>query len=99
MRAFTPGRFVDRGKIIFQVEERIRLLKWQLFGIPFEIHTDPFFELGRVFADFSDLNGGHWQPVGGLGLRLKVPPNVVARIDLAYGSDGFELYTMLGYPF
>ena len=99
MRAFTPGRFVDQGKIIFQLEERIRILKWKLFDIPFEIYTDPFFELGRVFKEFADLNGENWQTVTGLGLRLKVPPNVVARIDVSYGSDGVELYTQLGYPF
>ncbi|MDO8518806.1 MAG: BamA/TamA family outer membrane protein [Deltaproteobacteria bacterium] len=99
MRAFTPGRFVDRGKLVFQLEERINLLRWKLMGIPFEIHTDPFFELGRVFNKPGEIDSHDWQPVGGLGFRLFVPPNVVGRLDMAVGSEGFELYTQLGYPF
>ena len=99
LRSFTPLRFVDRGMIVFQIEERIRLFKWKLMGIPFEGYTDPFIELGRVFDSANHLGLDHWQPVGGLGLRLFVPPNVVGRIDFAVGSDGFEIYTALGYPF
>lgn len=99
LRAFTPNRFVDKGKVIFQLEERYKLLDWKLLGIPFEIHTDPFIEVGRVFDAFSHLGFNFWQPVGGLGIRLFVPPNVLGRIDLAFGADGFEVYTVLGYPF
>lgn len=98
-RAFTPARFVDQGKIVFQIEERIKVAGWELFGIPFEIHTDPFFELGRVFDAVDNLGFGNWQPVGGLGFRLFVPPNIVGRLDVAVGSDGLEIYTELGYPF
>ena len=99
MRAFTPGRFIDKGKVAFQVEERIKVAAWSLLGIPFEVHIDPFFELGKVFKNPASLGDGPWQPVGGAGFRLFVPPNVVARLDMAYGSDGLEIYTLLGYPF
>ena len=98
-RAFTPGRFVDQGKIVFQIEQRIKVFDWRLFGIPFEIHTDPFFEVGRVFNAVSNLGFNFWQPVGGVGFRLFVPPNIIGRLDVAAGSDGIEIYTELGYPF
>lgn len=98
MRAFVPGRFVDKGKIALQIEERIKVAGWALLGIPFEVHVDPFFEVGQVFQNPSKL-GNHWKPLGGTGVRLFVPPNVVGRIDVAYGSDGLEIYTQLGYPF
>lgn len=99
LRSFVPLRFVDKGKMTFQIEERIQLIKWELFGIPFEIHTDPFFEVGRVFDSVKHLGFKDWQPVGGLGFRLFVPPNVVGRLDMAIGSEGLEIYTELGYPF
>lgn len=98
-RAFVPGRFVDQGKIIFQVEQRVKVLDWRLFGIPFEIHADPFFEVGRVFDAVSHLGFNFWQPVGGVGFRLFVPPNIIGRLDVAAGADGVEIYTELGYPF
>lgn len=99
MRAFTPLRFVDQGKMALQVEERVKILSWKVYGIPFEIHADPFVEVGRVFDAVSHLGFDDWQFVGGLGIRAFVPPNVVGRIDMAFGSDGFEVYTALGYPF
>lgn len=99
MRGFVPGRFVDHGKIALQAEERIKLFHWKLFGKEFDIHADPYFELGRVFSKTNKLDFTDWQPIGGLGFRLFVPPNVVGRVDLSVGSDGFEIYTALGYPF
>lgn len=99
LRAFTPLRFVDQGKILFQMEHRIQVFNWKLFGIPFDMNMDPFFEMGRVFDEISNLGFGHWQPVGGIGFRLFVPPNVVGRVDVAVGRDGMEIYTVLGYPF
>lgn len=98
-RAFTPLRFVDKGKIIFQVEERIRLFDARLFGKSFSVYTDPFIEAGRVFSSFSTLGFKNWQAVGGAGFRLFVPPNIIGRLDIALGADGMEIYTELGYPF
>jgi len=99
LRAFVPMRFVDHGKMIFQLEERAKVLKVKVLGNPIEIYFDPFFEVGRVFNSLSTMGFTQWQAVGGGGLRIFVPPNVIARIDGAYGSDGFEVYTELGYPF
>lgn len=99
LRAFTPNRFVDQGKILFQFENRIRLFTMKVFGITCKAHLDPFIGVGRVFDDVDHLGFARWQPVGGLGLRLFVPPNVLARLDLGVGSDGYEIYTQLGYPF
>lgn len=99
LRAFTPLRFVDQGKVLVQIEQRIKAFSWEIFDIPFDINVDPFFEVGRVFDEFSNLGFNRWQPVGGLGFRLFVPPNVIGRIDIAVGQDGLNIYTVLGYPF
>ena len=98
-RAFIPQRFVDKSKIVFQTEERIKLFKATLFGNSFETYLDPFFELGHVFSSFNSVGFQKWQPTGGLGFRLFVPPNVIGRLDIAVGTDGLEMYTALGYPF
>lgn len=98
-RSFIPQRFVDKGKMIFQVEERVKLFKATIFGNSFEAYVDPFFELGTVYSSLNTFSTKHWQPTGGIGLRMFVPPNVVGRLDIAVGSDGLEMYTALGYPF
>lgn len=99
LRSFIPNRFIDTGKILFSVEQRIRLIRKTVFGIPCELWTDPFLEIGRVFNHINHLGGDDYQTVAGLGLRFIVPPNVAARVDIAIGSDGYNVYTQLGYPF
>ena len=99
LRAYVLGRFVDKGKMLFQLEERFRLASPKLFGKNFDVYTDPFFEVGRVFPSLSKLGANYWKPVGGLGIRAFVPPNVIGRLDIGIGGDGLELYTELGYPF
>lgn len=99
MRAFTPDRFIDKGKMVFQLEERFRLIKSALLGIPFEIYVDPFVEFGSVYNSINTLERKDWQVNGGLGIRAFVPPNVIGRVDMTVGADGFEIYTALGYPF
>jgi outer membrane protein assembly factor BamA len=99
LRAFIPNRFVDNGKLIFTWEQRIKVLKKSIFGIPAELWLDPFLEAGTVFDNFKNLGASKMQTVAGLGIRMIVPPTVVGRIDIACGAEGYSVYTQLGYPF
>lgn len=99
LRSFIPNRFVDTGKVLFSLEQRMRVLQKTVFGITTELWADPFLEIGRVFNHINHLGCDDYQVVGGLGLRFIVPPNVTARVDFAIGSEGYNVYTQLGYPF
>lgn len=99
LRSYIPNRFVDNGKLIFTWEQRISVLKKSIFGISTELWLDPFLEVGTVFDNFKNLGESKMQTVGGLGIRMLVPPTVVGRIDIAYGAEGYSVYTQLGYPF
>lgn len=99
LRSFIRYRFRDTGKIIFTWEQRIAVLNKELFGVPFTISVDPFFEVGRVFNHINNLGFQDIQPVGGIGIRGIVKPNVVARVDVSVGTEGYNIYTMLNYPF
>ena len=35
----------------------------------------------------------------GIGFRLLARPNVAARVDVAYGRDGANVFVGLDYPF
>lgn len=99
LRSYIPDRFVDKGRWILTWEQRVQIFRWQIFGIPVEFWADPFVEVGRVFANLDHFGLDHTQFVGGLGLRAIVPPNVVGRLDFAVGREGYNIYTMLGFPF
>ncbi|MBK7972507.1 MAG: BamA/TamA family outer membrane protein [Deltaproteobacteria bacterium] len=98
LRGFGEDRFADHGKILLQLEERIRFYDLTLFDVFTQLEVAPFLDVGKVF-DTHDPFWAEMRPVGGVGIRLLVPPNVVAAVDIGYGSDGSAIFANLGYPF
>lgn len=99
LRSFIPNRFTDTGKLIFTWEQRIKVIAMNVFDVDVEVYADPYVEVGRVFNHFNNLGFDDFQPVVGLGLRAFVPPNVLARVDMSLGKEGYAIYTVLNYPF
>ena len=62
------------------------------------VFSEVVLDVGKVF-DTHDPFWAEMRPVGGVGIRLLVPPNVVAAVDIGYGSDGSAIFANLGYPF
>lgn len=98
LRGFGEDRFADHGKVLLQIEERIRFYDLTLFDVFTQLEVAPFLDVGKVF-DTHDPFWTEMRPVGGVGIRLLVPPNVVAAVDIGYGSDGSAIFANLGYPF
>jgi hypothetical protein len=97
LRGFTENRFIDRGAWSFDIEERIRLFTTHIFGVTSDWRVDPFITVGQVFDRPEDAFQ-RVQAAGGLGFRSWVHPNVLGRVDLAYGGEGVKVYVVLGYP-
>jgi outer membrane translocation and assembly module TamA len=69
-----------------------------VFDNPLEFELAPFLDVGRVDDDlFTRLKDTQFNP--GVGLRVLSRPNVVGRIDVAYGKDGGNVFVGLDYPF
>jgi hypothetical protein len=98
LRGFPEDRFIDRGAWLAELEQRIRLFRLHMFHVASDWRLDPFVSAGQVFPRLEDL-GRHPRVAGGLGLRTWVHPNIVGRVDLAYGGEGIRAYVVLGYPF
>jgi hypothetical protein len=97
-RGFTDDRFIDRGAWEAEVEQRFRVFQTHWFHVVADWRIDPFFAVGQVFPNYNSFVS-HVQPVGGLGFRALVHPNVLGRVDVAYSSDGFTAYVIMGYPY
>jgi hypothetical protein len=98
LRGFTEDRFIDRGAWEVDIEHRIRLFSTNLFGVRADWRVDPFVVAGQVFGE----DAGPFDRVRaavGVGFRALVPPNVLGRVDLAWGGEGIKAYVLLGYPF
>jgi hypothetical protein len=97
LRGFTENRFIDRGAWTADVEERIRLFRTHLFGVEADWRIDPFVTVGQVYDRPEDAFQ-RVQAAVGLGFRAWVHPNILGRVDAAWGGEGVKVYVVLGYP-
>jgi hypothetical protein len=100
MRGFIEDRYIDQGGWTAEFEQRIQLCQTHIYGVTADWRIDPFVAVGQVFGDdsgpFTNV-----RVVEGLGFRAWVRPNVLGRVDVAYGgvAEGLNTYVELGYPF
>lgn len=98
-RGYGEWRFIDRNMIAFTVEQRIEAFSLQHFGVVSHWEIAPFFEFGKVFPTIGKFNFRSLKPVGGLGLRASVRPQVVGHVDFGFGQEGTAVFMGLDYPF
>lgn len=97
-RGFTEDRFIDRAAWEAEFEQRFRLFQTSWFGVVTDWRVDPFVAVGQVFSDYRNIVS-RVQTAGGLGFRAFVRPNIIGRADVAYSTDGFRAYVLMGYPY
>ena len=98
MRGFTEGRFYATQAWTAEFEQRIRVLRTNMFNVTTDWRVDPFVAVGQVF-DHADDIVAHPRFSVGAGLRIFVHPNIVGRVDFAYGGEGIKIYVEIGYPY
>jgi outer membrane protein assembly factor BamA len=102
LRAFGRGRYVGSWAILANLEERVTVLNKTMFGVDTHLELAPFLDLGRVgqsSVHAENLFYKHVQFSPGVGFRLLIKPTIVGRFDVAYGSDGANVFVGLDYPF
>jgi hemolysin activation/secretion protein len=99
LRGYGRNRFIDNSFFFCNIEERIRLFRWEVFGITADWEIAPFIDFGAVMQSLNvaKLNDFEFNP--GIGFRATVRPNIVGRVDLGVGREGPALFVGLGYPF
>ena len=99
LRGYGRNRFIDNSYLLCNLEERIRLFRWEVFGVRADWELAPFIDLGSVMTslDRADTKSFEFNP--GIGFRAVVSPNIIGRIDVGFGHDGPAVFVGLGYPF
>jgi hypothetical protein len=98
LRAFGQSRFIDDTVLLINVEERVRFSHQKIFDHELDLEVAPFVDVGRVMGHFSFSQLTNPQVNPGVGLRVIAQPNVVGRLDFAYGKDGGNVFVGLDYP-
>ncbi|TGU74949.1 hypothetical protein E4633_05690 [Geomonas terrae] len=99
LRGFGKNRFIDNSYVLCNLEERIRLFRWEVFDVRADWELAPFVDIGGVMDSFGDLRVGNLEVNPGVGFRAVVRPNILGRIDVGFGKDGAAVFVGLGYPF
>jgi hypothetical protein len=99
LRGFGRNRFIDNSFLLCNIEERIRLFRWEVFGVTADWEVAPFIDLGAVMESLDKASGSDFEFNPGIGFRALVRPNIVGRVDLGIGKNGPAVFVGLGYPF
>jgi hypothetical protein len=99
LRMAGDGRFTDRAKCVFTIEERMTLSRSPFFKFISETEITPFLDVGTVFPKPSAFGAGHLKYSPGISARLVIRPQLVATVDFATGSEGSNSIVKIGYPF
>ncbi|MGB9081016.1 MAG: BamA/TamA family outer membrane protein [Desulfuromonadaceae bacterium] len=99
LRGYGRNRFIDNSFLLCNLEERIRLFRWEVFGVTADWEVAPFIDLGGVMESLDKANGANFEFNPGIGFRAIVRPNIVGRVDVGVGKDGPAVFVGLGYPF
>ena len=96
-RGFQEDRFIDMGAWEAEAEQRFKLFQTHIFGVVADWRIDPFIAAGQVYGEAGPFS--HVRVAGGLGARMWIHPDILGRVDVAYGGEGVRAYVMLGYPY
>lgn len=99
LRAYGRNRFIDSTYLLCNLEERIRLFRWEIFNVTADWELAPFIDLGAITKSLDSVQGHDFQFNPGVGFRATVRPNIVGRVDIGFGNEGPAVFVGLGYPF
>jgi len=99
LRGYGDGRFVDRGRIVLNVEHRITFASLSMMGIQSNFEIAPFFDIGSVFPTLPQIHRNDFRPVYGSAFRVAVKPNVVGDVEVGVGQEGPAVFVDINYPY
>jgi hypothetical protein len=99
LRGYGRNRFIDNSFLLCNLEERIRLFRWEIFNVTADWEVAPFVDLGAVMDGLDKARASDFEFNPGIGFRAIVRPNIIGRVDMGIGRDGPAIFVGLGYPF
>jgi hypothetical protein len=99
LRGYGRNRFIDNSYFLLNLEERIRLFRWEIFNVKADWELALFMDMGAVMSSLDHATARQFEFNPGIGVRAVVRPNIIGRVDVGFGHDGPAVFVGLGYPF
>ena len=85
LRGYGRNRFIDNSYLLLNLEERIRLFRWEIFNVTADWELAPFIDFGSVMKSIAQFSTRSFEFNPGMGFRAVVPPNIIGRVDVGFG--------------
>jgi outer membrane protein assembly factor BamA len=99
LRGYGVDRFIDDHLVVFNIEQRIHVLRTRVANVMAEFEVAPFIDMGKTFNTFKKRQFKDYEATPGIGFRALVRPGTVGRIDYGYSKEGGAVFAGLDYPF
>ncbi len=93
------GRFVDRGKLTFNIEERFTIASLPVLQFLTDFEVTPFADFGTVFYEPGQINMDDMKLGYGLAIRAVLRPQLVCTAEFAFAKEGTNVIINVDYPF
>jgi outer membrane protein assembly factor BamA len=91
LRGFDEFRFRDPRNMLINAEYRWEVWTYMDFSL--------FYDAGKVFSEFDQLNFDDLESAYGFGVRMHAPDGFLLRMDVASSSEGFRFHIGSGPSF
>lgn len=98
LRGFPGGRFSDIGYLLFNIEYSYPVWRTKSPGNVSMLGTF-FFDTGKTFSEFSEIDEGKVHYSGGTGLAVSFPGEFYLRQQVAYGGEGIQFVVAFNRSF
>lgn len=99
LRMAGDGRFIDRARLLLNIEQRMSIVKAHVMRFLTELEITPFIDVGTVAPSLKKISLSKLKYSPGFAARIVLRPQIVATADFAFGSEGFNSIVKINYPF
>ncbi|MCX7641501.1 MAG: BamA/TamA family outer membrane protein [Elusimicrobiales bacterium] len=99
LRMAGDGRFVDKARMLFNVEQRFTVIKTPIMKFLTELEITPFLDIATVAGSIKKISTGNLKYGPGIATRIVLRPQIVGTADFAFGSEGINTIVKINYPF
>lgn len=99
LRGYREGRFAGMVTSLANFELRSRVYQTRFFNQHLALYAVPFFDAGRVWDSFRDIELNRVQHNKGIGARIAWNQATILRFDYARSREDAQFFFVFGHTF
>jgi hypothetical protein len=99
LRGYREGRFAGMVTSLANFELRSRFYQTHIFNQHLAFYAVPFFDAGRVWDSFGDIELNNIKSNKGLGARIAWNQATILRFDYARSKEHAQFFFVFGHTF